>query len=230
MEEKQNTKATEKAEKKVVDKKVTTEAKKETKKQETPKDTKKKFENFKGEKMKINKDTLIGLAVVVVLIVAIVIGVLVTGNSPKKSVNKMLRDLKSGNSSQAMLSDLLTEENFDQEAQKLLFEKLEWNIQNVKEEGNKATIEIEITNKDFRTIIGNYMQKILKVAFSGKNVNEEEMTNYLIDELKNDSVQTVTVNKSMELEKKDGKWEVTDKDSLVDILLPGFKEAISAFN
>ena len=115
MEEKQNTKATEKAEKKVVDKKVTTEAKKETKKQETPKDTKKKFENFKGEKMKINKDTLIGLAVVVVLIVAIVIGVLVTGNSPKKSVNKMLRDLKSGNSSQAMLSDLLTEENFDQD-------------------------------------------------------------------------------------------------------------------
>lgn len=230
MEEKQEAKSVEKVEKKVADKKETTEVKKETKKQEEAKTTKKKFETPKGENKKIDNKMMIGIAVAVIVIIAILVGVLLMKDSPKKAVETMLKDLKSGNYNQEILSDLLEEENFDKETQKLFFDKLEWKIQNVKEEGEKATVELEITNKDFKTIISNYMQKLLKVTFSGQALDENEITNYLIEELKNDEIQTETVNQSIIVEKKDGKWQITEENNdLTNILLPGFNEAISAF-
>lgn len=231
MEEKQNAKATEKVEKKVTDKKVTTEVKKETKKQEAPKDNKKKFEKTKGEMPKIDNKIMIGVVVAVVVIIAIVACVCLMKDSPKKSVETMLSDLKSGDySRQAVLSELLEEDEFNEEAKKLLFDKLGWKVLNVKEEGDTATVEVEITNKDFKTIISNYMQKALKLAFSGENVSEEEITNYLIEELKNDEIETVTSNQSIMVEKKDGKWEVAEDNDFANILLPGFNDAVNAFN
>ena len=49
----------------------------------------------------------------------------------------------------------------NQDKEKLLFEKLEWKINKINENGDNATVEIEITNKDFNVIITNYMQKVL---------------------------------------------------------------------
>lgn len=228
--EKKDTKPAEKKEeKKVADKKTTSEIKKETKKQEAPKDTNKKFEKAKGEKKKNNTGIIIGVAIVVVVVIAILAYIFLMADSPKKSVETMLGDLKSGNYNQTVLADL-SEENFDEEAQKLLFDKLEWKVQNVKEEGDTATVEVEITNKDFKTVIANYMQKVIKIVFSGESISEEEMTNYLMEELKNDEIGMVTSNQTIILKKQDGKWKASEENDFVNILLPGFNEAINAFN
>ena len=226
MEEKQNAKATEKVEKKVADKKSTTEGKKDTKKQETSKkDTNKKFEKIKGEIKKIDNRIIIGVAVAVVVLIAILACVFLMSDSPKKTVDSILSDLKSG---KIMFSDLSEEEDFKEEAQKLFFNKLQWKIINIKEEGNTANVEIEITNKDFKTIMSNCMQKMFKLAITGQNIGEQEATNYLVEELKNDEIQTVTSNQFIKVEKKDGKWEIVKDEELLNILLPGFNEAISA--
>ncbi len=219
-------------EKKVVDKKATTEGKKEPKKQDTPKNTKKKFGEIKGKISKIDNKIIIGAVAAVVVMIAILVCVCVmSSDSPKKAVETMLSDLKSGNYDQEILGNAMQEESLNEEAQKLFFDKLAWKVQNVKTEGDKATVEVEITNKDFKTILGNYMQKVLKVAFSGQNIDQEEMTNYLVEELKNEDVETVTSNQSIVLEKKDGKWEATEENNdFANILLPGFNEAVSAFN
>ncbi len=225
MEEKQNAKATEKVEKKVADKKP-------TKKQGAPKkDTNKKFEKIKGEIKKIDNRIIIGVAVAVVVLIAILACVFLMSDSPKKSVESMLSDLKAGDySRQAVLSELLEEDEFNEEAKKLFFDKLGWKVLNVKQEGDTANVEVEITNKDFKTIISNYMQKAFKLALTGQNVGEEQITNYLIEELKNDEIQTVTANQTIKVEKKDGKWEIAEDNDFANILLPGFNEAVSAFN
>lgn len=223
--EKKDTKPVEKKEeKKVVDKKTTTEVKKEEAKKET-----KKQETSKDEKKKSNIGVIVGIIVIVLVLVAMLAYMFSKKGSPRQTVETMLSDLKSGNYSQSILAGMLQEEELDQEAQKLLFDKLDWKILSVKEEGDKANVEIEITNKDFKTIIGNYMQRIIKVAFSGENPSEEEMTNYLIEELNNNEVQNVTSNQVIVLEKKDGKWEVTEENDFVNIFLPGFNEAIRSF-
>lgn len=231
---KQDTNVTEKVEKKeekVVSDKKTVEVKKEETKQGTKKqDNKKKFEKAKEEKKKSNAGLIIGVIIVALIIVAVAAYMFLEKDTPKQAVEIMLNDLKSGNYSQGMLASLLEEEEFDQEAQKLLFDKLDWKILNASEEEDSATVEVEITNKDFKTIIGNYMQRIIKAAFSGENPSEEEMTNYLIEELNNSEVQNVTSNQTIMLEKKDGKWEVTEDNDFVNIFLPGFEEAINSFN
>ena len=138
MEEKEEKKVADKKvateEKKVADKKATAEGKKETKKQEATKDTKKKFEEMKGKISQIDNKIIIGAVVAVVVIIAILVCVCVmSSDSPKKAVETMLSDLKSGNYDQEMLGNEL-EESFDEEAQKLFFDKLAWKVQNVKTE------------------------------------------------------------------------------------------------
>lgn len=215
------------------------EEKKDVKKQQDTKATEKiekkgtkpkQVEKANGEKKKSNNGIAVGIvAIIVLVVVAILIGMFAMKDSPKKVVETMLSDLKSGNYSQELLDNVFEGENFDQEAQKLFFDKLEWKILNVKEEGDKATVELEITNKDFKTIIGNCMQKILKVAFTGGNISEEETTKYLVEELNNSEIQNVTSTQSIILQKQDGKWQISEENDFVNILLPGFNEAISTF-
>lgn len=242
-ENKKETKPVEKTEeKKVEDKKVTTEVKKEEKKAndkkatETKKEEKAKTTNKKDEKKqekdgkKKNNAVIIGIVIVVIALVVALAGKFLIPESPRKVLENTLNELKVGAYDQNMLSGLLEgEDDFNKEAQKLLFEKLEWKIIEVKEEGDTATAQVEITNKDFKTIIGNYMQKALKAAFSGQNVNEAEMTNYLMEELRNEEIQTVTNNQSIVLQKQDGKWKVAEEENFVNAVLPGLYEAISAF-
>ena len=81
------------------------------------------------------------------------------------------------------ISGLTNKDNMDIETQKLFFDKLEWNIKNTNIENDTANVEIEVTNKDFKTIIGNYMQKALKAVFSGNDLSNSQMESYLKEEL-----------------------------------------------
>lgn len=240
----ENKKETKTEEKKVADKKVT-EVKKEEKRpvEKKTEETKKVAETKKEEKKpaekkttepkkekKNNKVAIIGTIIVVAVLLVILAVMLLMPETPKKVVEDALSQLKAGAYAQNMLSGLLQgEDNLNTEAQKLLFEKLEWKVLEEKEEADKATVEVEITNKDFKTIIGNYMQKALKAAFSGKNITEEEMTNYLMEELKNEEVQVVTNKNTISLEKRDGKWEIVEEDNFVNAVLPGLYEAVNSF-
>lgn len=226
-ETKKETKQAQKTEnKKVAENKVATENKKEM-----PKTNYKKVEAKKETNKKGSNNLIIMSVVAIIVVLMVILVIMAMGNhSPKKVVEKTLQDMKTGSYAQDMLSALVQgEDNLNAEGQKLLFEKLEWKVLNEKQEGETATVEVEITNKDFKTIMGNYMQKALKAAISG-NTSEKEMTNYLIEELRNEEVQTVTQNHIISLEKKDGKWEVVEDENFVNSVLPGLYDAINAFN
>ncbi len=90
-------------------------------------------------------------------------------------------------------------------------------------------LKLEITNKDFKTIITNYSQKILKLVFGGENITEETAANYLVEELKNEGVQTTTATKTIQAVKEDGKWKIVGNDDLTNALLPGFQDAMNSF-
>lgn len=185
------------------------------------------------EKKKNKKGIFIGIAIAVIIIAIVVAGVIYissVANSPEALVESVLNELKIGNYEQAGVGDFLEGENFDQETEKLLFDNLQWKISNVKIEDNKATVDVEITNKDFKTIINNYMQRVIKIAFAGEELTDEQITQYLVEELGNDQIQNVTVNKTIILENKDGKWEISEENDFVNILLPGFNEALNSLN
>ena len=184
---------------------------------------------MKEEKKKSKQIVNIVIVIVAIVVFAIIACLLFMSDSPKKAVETMLKELKSGTYKEENIANVLSE-NFNEETAKLLFEKLEWKILKTSEEGERATVEVEITNKDFKTIIGNYTQKIIKIAFGETQPSDEEMTNYLIEELNNEDIQNVTSTQSIIVEKQDGKWKVSEENNIVDILLPGFNEVINSFN
>ena len=202
------------------------ETKKEAKKLETAKTTSTTSTNKNS-----NKGIIAVVAIVVVVALLIYAYFAFMVDSPKKAVNDMLRDVKSGKYQETALAEELDEEQYNDEVRKAFFDKLSWKISKVSEEGDKATVEVEITNKDFKTILGNYMQKAIQMALSGGDeANTEEMQKYLMEELNNKDVQNTTTNQTINVEKKDGKWQVSDENDFMSILLPGFSEVINTLS
>ena len=206
------------------EKKATKKASKETKKKE------------KSQKTTKNKTAaIVAIVVLVVIIIAIAASVLFSLNSPKASLNYILTALRDADFSKIenynrllSSSGIINGDSINQDTQKLLFEKLEWKINSVEQEGDNATVEVEITNKDFQKIISNSMQKALASAFNGEDMSDETVSNYLIEELQDDSVGTTTVTRTIQMVKQDGKWGVTDAKSLIEALLPGLSETINS--
>lgn len=209
-------------------------------KQMTGKDVKKEKNKPETKKEKGNK---VGFAVggIVVLIVLIIVSaLLILPNTPEKTIDGMLNCLKNGDfegvnkyvNYEEIAKDASTFEDVkdDKELASLMFDKLSWKVNKVTKEKDKATVEVEITNKDFKKVITNYTQEALKIAFSGQTFSDEEQNNTLKEELKDESVGTKTVTATLNLNKENGKWKVQTEDTLISALLPGLEEAINSLN
>ena len=215
------------------------EIKEDSKKQE-PKTETKKFEVSKQkttvnkEKNNTNKKSKIPaiLTVVIVLaIVALLTVLIVTSSDPKKSVDGFLTNLKAGDFVKAQEfstgDNLLKDQKYSEETQKLLFDKISWKVKKVTAENNTATVEIELTNKDFSEVLQNYKNKIWKDISSviGKTI---DTSRYFEDELKNENLGTKTITVNIKLQKQDGKWKVVANNELANSLLPGLQESVNA--
>lgn len=212
-------------------------------------DTNKKFEkaktktntkNKKENTAKTKKNTWGAsvITVVVVLVIAALLTIMiVTTSDPKQSIDGLLNNLKTGDfeKAQEFLSgeNLLSEEDYDLEVQKLFFENLSWKITNIDKQEDTATATIEITNKDFNTVVSNYAKKALEAITSliGTNstgLSNEQIQQYFVDELKNQEIGTTTEEGTIELVKEDKKWKVVSNEQLIDTLLPGLQEALDS--
>ena len=231
-------------EKKVIENEKQNETKKDEKKFKQPEQKTKKEKKQKEKKEKNpnknNMPIIIGITVIVI-IALLILAYIFLASTPKKSVEGMLQGLKDGDyekvneyvNYEELISASSTNdgEELNAEAQKLLFDKLSWNITEENKEGDTATITVEITNKNFKTIINNYMQKVLKLAFSGQEITDEQNQNYLIEELNNENIEMTTTTQTINLVNQDGKWIITTTDEeLVNSLLPGLKEAINSLS
>lgn len=223
--------------------------KQETKKEEPKFKPVDKKEAKKVEKKEKNKKEKNGkkspviptvIVVVVVLLIAILLTVMiVTSSAPKKSLEALLTNLKAGDFTKAqeyVSGDLdLGTVNSNEEAQKLLFDKLNWKINKVTEKDeNNATVEVEITTKDFQTIINKLYERALnavKGAITGDNNVESfssaDFEKYFIEELKNENIQTTTITTTVNAVKEDNKWKIVSDDALYNAVLPGLQEAVN---
>ena len=224
-----------------------TEKKQDTKKVDTKKqDVKKEDKNkVKGkvtvENKKSKKAPIITAIVIIAIIILAIVLYVAFANGPKGVVEGMFSALKNGDYDKVneyinyneviSSSDVLDSESLDQETMNLLFDKLSWKVTETTQEENTANVTVEVTNKNFKTIIANYMQNALRVAFSGQELSDAEMENYLLEELKNEDVETTTTTQTINLTKQDGKWVIDTTDTnLIDVLLPGLNEAVNALN
>lgn len=174
------------------------------------------------------------ITVIAVLVIATILTVMIVISSdPKKTVDGLFTNLRAGDfeKAQEFLTGevLLEDSSFNSEEKALLFNKLGWKVKKVTKEGTTATIEIEITNKDFKAVVENYMKKVLdaaKAAIGGEEIAQEEFKKYFIEELQNEQIQTVTETKTIKAVEENKKWKIVSDEELEYNLLPGLKESI----
>ena len=238
----ENQKIDKKVEKKIEDKKAESKENKENtnkkfEKAKTNTNTKNKKENKDNKTKKNNWIASVIVVVVVLAIAALLTIMIVTTSDPKQSIDGLLNNLKAGDfeKAQEFLSGetLLSEEEYDLEMQKLFFENLSWKITNIDKQEDTATATVEITNKDFNTVVSNYAKKALEAITSliGTNstgLSNEQIQQYFVDELKNQDIGTTTQTGTIELVKEDKKWKVVSNEQLIDTLLPGLQEALDS--
>lgn len=222
------------------------EVKKETdKKFEPVKVNKEKTEKTKKEKVekpKASKGIFTRAIAIIVILLAIIGLIYLAIPTPEKTVNSMFQNLKKGNIEEvnkytnyeelSIAKELGIEgENgeFNQKEKKL-FEKLEWKINSVNTESDKATIEIEVVNKDYETIFKNYIQTMFQKFLSNENPTEEEEMKYLLEEIEKDSIGTRTVVQTITATKVDGQWKVLVDENLTKALYPGLEEAVNSIS
>lgn len=201
-----------------------------------PEDMKKQKNNTKQSENRKKKSKagywVSGIILIIVLLLAVT-ALIILPDAPEKSVDGVLNCLKNGDF--AGISKYIENENYNINEDELsaevraeLFNKLTWKIIKVNKENDTATVELEVTNKDFKTIMANYMQTMVKQALAG--ADESDYENELLKELKREDISTITNTITIETVKKDGKWKAKFDENVFMSLLPGLEESINSLN
>jgi len=111
------------------------------------------------------------------------------------------------------------------EIEKNLFNTMEWSIEEIKEEDNNTVAIIEVTNKDFKMIITEWLQKIVNRKTNGEDISNEAGLRVLENILENNNYGTQTVIKKIKIN-KDSKIEVND--DLINLLYSGIESVSNA--
>lgn len=179
------------------------------------------------------------IVVLVIVIAVIIFGIIkLTAKNPTDSVTYFIEYLKSGDlngakeytneSSLEMLG--IDSETEDIEMVKLFFKNVNLNIVEVTKDSNQAIVKVEITNRDLKTIMQNYMQKALELAMSSINSSnttedmESQLQEFFKSQFESTQIENVTTSVDIVLTKVDGDWKIVLDENLRDAILPGLTE------
>lgn len=188
---------------------------------------------------------IIILIVLVLLVGGFFLAIYFTKINAIKSADQMFSTIKSGDQEKikeyidfSSISDNnISEDESLNEMKNILFKNLNYTIEVEKIGFNKATLKVNVSNKNFKTVFSNYISKAFSLAFdeSFNDMSEDEINKQLYDyveeQYNSDSVETVSNEITLDLNKKDGKWAIDyDKDTLLNSILPGYKDIANALS
>ena len=178
--------------------------------------------------------------IIIVCIIAFVIFKIYLEKKPEDSINSFFVAIKESDVDLAnkyadykQLIDSLDEmilknvENSSEiNVEKELFRNIEWNIENVEFEDNKAIAVVEVKNKNFKNIITKWMKELLNYKSSGDTITNDFALKKLKEVIIKEN-ETKTVIKKVILNRKDGDWIIEINEDLRDLVYPGVDSVIS---
>ena len=199
------------------------------------------------EKKKINFGKGFIAVIILVLIIAVIIGIIyiIKNNTNSnnefeeqgKIINSAFSNLKSFNIDEVekylnyseLISGLdknIMEEKFIN-LQKNLFNTMEWSIENIKEEDGIVVAIVEVTNKNYKNIIIEWLKQIVELKSETEELSNEESLQVLEKIIIENNNRTQSVIKKIQLMEQDGEWKIIVDDELINLVYPGI-EAIDS--
>lgn len=125
------------------------------------------------------------------------------------------------------LDESILQENVSLE--NYLFNSMEWSIENIKEENENIVVVVEVSNKDYKKIITEWLKEIVEVNEENNSISEVESLQILERILQEDNCGTRTVIKKIQLSQQNGNWKIIVNDDLINLLYPGIETVNSVF-
>lgn len=110
--------------------------------------------------------------------------------------------------------------------EKELFKNIEWKIENVEVEEDKAVAVVEVKNKDFKYVITRWMKEIVVSKSVNKEITNELLLQKLEKSLKEETA-TKTEIKKITLKKVEEQWKIQVNEELRDLIYPGIDSVIA---
>lgn len=195
-------------------------------------------------KNKILRVALLVLAIVIIVVLAVLGVTRLIDKKPEASVKSFVEALKAGDfetakkytSDETWTALEIADNSEDLEMMKLYFKSLDIKVVQVTKSRNQAIVKAEITNKDLKTILGNYIQEALKLALQNISSKEDQETmenqlkEYFKSQFESEEITNVTNTVDIVLNKVDGQWKVVVDENLRDALLPGLSEVSNMYS
>ena len=196
---------------------------------------------------------ILKIALIVILIIALLVGgyfiaLNVTKTQALSTVDKMFTALKTGDEEQIkqyinienIIEKNETEEDNtsdNQDMEKTMLKNLNYEVLSTNVKINECTMKLNVSNKNLKTVFGNYISKAFSVAFSqafGAMTEEEmdeQLKHYFEEQYNSEDIETVTTEVTINMKKENGKWNIDcDEDAFVNAVLPGYKEVVESLN
>ncbi len=188
-----------------------------------------------------NKVKWIVILIVLVTIIGISIGITMFVKSPQYAVMQTLNNLKEGNLSQVnkyvnyksviiMLDDKIEVKDNMSDLEKNCFNKITYRINSEKIIKNNASVEVEITNKNYRNALGLWAKEIFQKQVKGEEITDAQSTQILEKYLNDESIGTITVTKTLNLQKVENNWNIIVDENLQEAIFPGLNEIVESIN
>ena len=185
------------------------------------------------------------ILLVIILVAAVLIGgyfgfLQIMKKQARDTIENMFTAFKSGDENQIkefINIDDTVDNNEDEsegsEMEKIMLKKLDYEIESLDCKFNQCTVKLKVTNKDLKTVFQNYMTKAISLAFSQETDQssdgdiESQLKDFFEEQYDSDSVENVSTEITVSLNREQGKWKVScDEDKVVDAILPGYRDFI----
>lgn len=105
-----------------------------------------------------------------------------------------------------------------EEAMKIYLSKLNVEVLSESIDGDKATVEVDVSGLNLSNIILDILQESLSNAFSGTEITDEYMSNSILEKVNSGKEETRTG--TISLSKVDKEWKInTDDESFMGLIL-----------
>lgn len=117
------------------------------------------------------------------------------------------------------------------EIAKLLVKNFDFEVLESKEEKDKATVKVDLTNVDMLDLLSQYIQYSIGLAFTEKDqeVIDEKLQVKMLEILDAEDIKLASQEVNISLNKIDGKWKINLDKSAVNAILGGLINIANSF-
>jgi len=124
---------------------------------------------------------------------------------------------------------ILQDDSDTSNVKKELFKNMMWTIEEVEIENDRATVIVEVTNKNFKNVITKWMKEIVISKSLEKEITNEIALQKLQNILSQES-EYKTVIKRIILKNDGEKWKIQVNEELRDLVYPGIDSVIEVLH